>query len=89
MGRQGTRVSLLDFNQVTLAIRADTGDTLVALGGQGGLDGNSREGPLIYRERLKKLTNLVEFVDTCPNERGAVLGLIKAMNYVPNYGSIW
>ena len=89
MVRQETRVSLLDFNQVTLAIRAETRDTLLLLDGQGGLDGNSREGPLIYRERLKKHTNLVEFVDTCPRGRDTVLGLVKAMNYVPIYVPIW
>ena len=61
----------------------------MVLGGQGGLDGKSREGAFIYRERLKKLTNLVEIVDTCPRERGMVLGQIKAMNYVPNYVPNW
>ena len=61
----------------------------MVLGGQGGLDGNSREGAFIYRERLKKRTNLVEFVDTCPREGEIVLGLVKAMNYVPYNVPYW
>lgn len=61
----------------------------MVLGGQGGLDGNSREGAFIYRERLKKLTNLVEFVDTCHRERGTVQGMVKAMNYEPIHVPMW